>query len=116
MQNDELNDVINSVFKAIQNQFGNRIKDIEIVNVVDVPSYWAFNINFIAYNYFFVVFTYDLGSIGFSLILNQKHPVSLLNSSDWYSNIDFDKYFQMVQDNLESRIPDKYLKAYGWKN
>lgn len=114
MRQDELVNIKRSIGKAIKEKFGEKIKGIEIFDVVNEPSHQAFKIRFIAYEYFVVVFNYELDIIGFSIELNEGRYVSLLNRHDCYSDISFDKYLEIVQENLELRIPDKYLKAHGW--
>ena len=115
MQHDEFNDIRKNIGRAIKDKFGNKIKGIEIFDVVDEPSHWSFKIRFVAYDYFVVVFNYELDIIGFSLEFNEGRYVSLLNGHNCYTDINFDKYLETVQNNLELRIPDKYLIAYGWK-
>lgn len=114
MQYDEFNDIKKNIGRAIKDKFGTKIKGIEIFDVVDEPSHWAFKIRFVAYEYFVVVFNYELDIIGFSLELNEGRYVSILNSHNCYTDVDFDEYIEKVKDNLELRIPDKYLAAYGW--
>lgn len=114
MQHDEFNDIKKKIGRAIKDKFGNKIKGIEIFDVVDEPSHWSFKIRFVAYEYFVVVFIYELDIIGFSLELNEGRYVSILNSHNCYTDINFDEYLEKVQDNLELRIPDKFLKAHNW--
>ena len=114
MQHDEFNNLKRNIGKNIKEKFGNKIKGIEIYDVVDESSRWSFKIRFVAYEYFIVVFNYELDIIGFSLEFNNERYISLLNSHDCYSDTNFDEYLERVQRNLELRIPDKYLKSHGW--
>lgn len=115
MQQDEFMNIRREVGKTIKEEFGDRIKGIEIFDVVNEPSHWAFKIRFVAYDYFVVVFNYELDIIGFSIEVNGGRYISLLSGHNCYSNTDFRKHLQGVQENLELRIPDKFLKANGWK-
>ncbi|MFL0251967.1 hypothetical protein ACJDT4_16225 [Clostridium neuense] len=40
---------------------------------------------------------------------------ALKNSQKWYEKADFDIFCKELQQQLELRIPDKFLEAYGWK-
>lgn len=114
MHQDEFMNIKREVGIAIREKFGDKIGGIEIFDVVNEPSHWAFRIRFIAYDYFVVVFNYELDIIGFSIEINEERYISVLSGHNCYSEIDFEKYLQEVQKSLELRIPDKYLKAKGW--
>lgn len=114
MQQDEFMNIKKEVGKAIKEKFGDKIGGIEIFDVVNEPSHWAFKIRFIAYDYFVVVFNYELDIIGFSIEVNGERYIRLLSGHYCYSEIDFGKYLQEIQESLELRIPDKFLKAKGW--
>lgn len=98
----------------LRNMLGNRVEDFVILNVVDNPNYREFNIEFKAYDYYMVLFSYDKGRIGCSIECG-KHYIPLKNSQQWYSDANFDTFFQELKNELELRIPDKYLEANGWK-
>ena len=66
-------------------------------------------------NYFSVVFSYELDIIGFSIEVGNGKLLSVINEHNCYSNMDMDSYLQNVIEELELRIPDKYLKIHGWK-
>lgn len=44
---------------------------------------------------------------------NKKIP--LKNSRKWYDKADMNTFFKELQEQLELRIPDKFLKYNGWK-
>jgi hypothetical protein len=46
-------------------------------------------------------------------ILTGGYPILVGTPREW-DTIDFDKFFFLFQDELELRIPDKYLKAKGY--
>ena len=93
----------------------NKIGSCEINNVVDDSNHRAFTINFQAYNYFIVLFNYNRGRIGCSIQYGERTLIRLENSQKWYEEADFDVFCKKLQEQLELRIPDKFLEANGWK-
>ena len=73
----------------------------------------VFKIGFFAYDYFYIVFTYELDIIGFSIEVGNGRLVSVMNTHNCYSNTDMDAYIQRIVEELELRIPDKYLQTHG---
>ncbi|SHK70262.1 hypothetical protein SAMN02745136_03153 [Anaerocolumna jejuensis DSM 15929] len=113
----QLNDTLKmamNVSDKFREKLGNKFDYSEISDVVDDSSHRAFKIRFTAYNYFIVLFNYDLDRIGCSLEYGEYH-ISLSNSQKWYSDADLDVFCNELMDELELRIPDKFLEAHGWK-
>ncbi len=52
--------------------------------------------------------------IGFSIEVGNGKLIRIINEHECYSDIDMDSYLRKVIEELELRIPDKYLKAHGW--
>ena len=100
--------------KKIKKIFGNKIRGIEYYDVVEEAGHWSFKIGFFAYDYFYVVFTYELDIIGFSIEIGNGRLVSIMNTHNCYSNTDMEAYIQRIVEELELRIPDKYLQTRGW--
>ena len=103
--------------EKIKSVFGDRITEHKIVDVVEYPQYRAFRLEFIAYDYFFMLFNYDRGFCGFTISIGDRFGASLNkgNKPTFYSEIrDWDKYLKELMIEVESRIPDKFLKAKGW--
>lgn len=98
----------------LEEHFGNKINNYVIENLVEVVSHHQFSVKFKAYNYFNVSFDYENGLCGFS-IGSDKNFIRINLSTEWWNKIDMSKYLQELQDELELRIPDKYLIAKGWK-
>lgn len=71
-------------------------------------------IRFIAYDYFVVLFNYELDIIGFSIEIGNGKLIRITNEQECYSDVDMDSYLRKVIEELELRILDKYLKAHGW--
>lgn len=114
MQQNDFNDIRIDVDKRIKKIFGDKIRSIEFYDIVEEQGHWAFKIGFFAYDYYYIVFTYELDIIGFSIEVGNGRLVSVMNTHDCYSNTDMDAYIQEVAKELELRIPDKYLQTHGW--
>ena len=104
-----------SVKEYLEKNFGDKIESFKIKNVVDDRNYRSFSINFKAYDYFVVLFNYDRGRIGCSIQYGEKTFIGLKNSQKWYEKANFDIFCKELQEQLELRIPDKFLEANGWK-
>ena len=61
MQQNNFNDIRIDTGKKIKKIFGNKIRSIEFYDVVEETGYWSFKIGFFAYDYFYIVFTYEKG-------------------------------------------------------
>lgn len=113
----ELNEVqlmavnISKVLKTILND---RISSNKIYDLVDEPNHHSFKIGFTAYNYFYVVFQYNLDIIGCYIEAGNNICIPLITDKNCYSDTVIEDYISKIKDELELRIPDKYLKAKGW--
>lgn len=103
------------VTNYLEKNLGNKIQDCSIFNVIDDRNYRAFSIRFKAYDYFIVLFNYDKGVIGCSIQYGENSFIGLENSQKWYEKADFDVFSKELQEQLELRIPNKFLEANGWK-
>ena len=103
------------ISKKIAQKFGNKISSRQIYDVVDEASHRAFKISFIAYDYFVVLFNYELDIIGFSIEVGAAKYISLSKNHNCYSGVNMDSYLEEIKNELELRIPDKFLEARGWK-
>ncbi|WP_017472972.1 hypothetical protein [Amphibacillus jilinensis] len=97
----------------IKGHFDNKIGDFTIYNITEEP-YEIFNITFDAYHYHIVNFSYNRGSIGCGLSQG-KYDIELKTSQEWYDKADMDVFCKELQEQLELRIPNKFLEHYGWK-
>ena len=113
----ELNEVqlmavnISKVLKTILND---RISSTKIYDLVDEPNHHSFKIGFIAYNFFYVVFKYDLDIIDCYIEYGNSICIPLIVNKNCYSDTVIEDYISRIKEELELRIPDKYLKAKGW--
>lgn len=114
MQQNNFNDIRIDTGKKIKKIFGNKIRGIEYYDVVEEAGHWSFKIGFFAYDYFYVVFTYELDVIGFSIEVGNGRLISVMNTHNCYSNTDMEAYIRRIVEELELRIPDKYLQTHGW--
>ncbi|WP_027084144.1 hypothetical protein [Cohnella panacarvi] len=47
--------------------------------------------------------------------INGEYGISIESSEKWFDEADFDKFFKDIQEQIELRIPDKFLEYHGWK-
>lgn len=66
------------------------------------------------YDYYNVILNYDRGRFGCHIMCGNK-KIPLKNSRKWYDKADMNTFFKELQEQLELRIPDKFLKYNGWK-
>lgn len=63
---------------------------------------------------FYVVFQYNLDIIGCYIEAGNNICIPLITDKNCYSDTVIEDYISKIKDELELRIPDKYLKAKGW--
>lgn len=115
MQLNDTHKMAINVSDYLEKNLAGKIGSCDIFNVVDDRNYRAFSIRFKAYDYFMILFNYDRGVIGCSIQYGEKTFIGLENSQKWYEKTDFDVFCKELQEQLELRIPDKFLEANGWK-
>lgn len=113
MQLNETEQMASDFCDKVANKFGKRVNDFAILDVIDDPNHRTFSVEFEAYNYFIIRMNYERGSFG-CCIITGKYGITLHNSQEWYDTADFNVFFRELQEQLELRIPDKFLKANGW--
>lgn len=99
--------------EMVRAKFGDKVTNFCILDVIDDPNHRAFSVEFEAYNYFPIRMNYEKGRFGCCIIIGAR-GISLENSQKWWDETDFDVFLQELQDEIESRIPDKFLKSRGW--
>ena len=101
--------------RMIRTYFDHKMDSSSIYDVVEEANYHAFKINFKSYDYFTIEFDYENDMCEFFIVLTKEVKLSLTKEPAVYSQIsDWDKYLKGVMDEIELRIPDKFLKAKGW--
>ncbi|MGX4670432.1 hypothetical protein JNUCC74_14765 [Cerasibacillus sp. JNUCC 74] len=112
MQNSEV--LEDKIMKEIKNYFKDKItSSFNVITRTDKP-YTMFSFSFIAYDYFNVIFNYDRGRFGCHLFIGDKR-IPLKNTQKWYDKADMQVFYQELEQQLELRIPDKFLEYNGWK-
>lgn len=101
--------------KQIRKVFGERVDTITGYDYVDKTSHQTFKLDFGVYDYFAIEFDYENDLCEFFIVLSKEVKLSLTKEPAVYSKIiDWDSYLKVIKDELELRIPDKFLKAKGW--
>lgn len=101
------------IIEYLDSYFEDRLENYSVYNITDEP-YTMFSISFKAYNYFIVVLNYDRGSFGCA-IDGGSAGISLKNSQKWRDTADMDIFLRELEQQIELRIPDKFLEFYGRK-
>ena len=114
MQLNEMDKKAMSLCDKIEENFEERVENLSIYDVVDVPNHHMFKLNFAAYDYFWIQFNYENGLCGFSLVFNDQFGTSLGKRLAYSEITDWDSYLKDIMEEIELRIPDKFLKAKGW--
>ena len=116
MQLNETETMAVQTSRIIRNVFGDRMDGSGIYDVIDEPNHHTFKLKFRVYNFAGVKFQYenDFFEIHLFLNINKEKVISKPNSH--YSEIsDWDSYLKEIMLEIESYIPEKYLKAKGWR-
>lgn len=113
----QLNDTHKMAIKfneMIRGKFKDKVDNFCILDVIDNANHRAFSVEFEAYSYFPIRMNYDKGRFGCCIVFGNKGIV-LENSQKWWEEADFDAFLNGLQQEIELRIPDKFLEAKGWK-
>lgn len=113
MQNNSCETIIDDLIENLESYFDEKVEDFVILDKTNVP-YVMFNIRFTMYKYFNVILNYDRGAYGCAII-NGDLGIDLENSQQWYDTADMDVFLQELEQQIELRIPDKFLEYHGWK-
>lgn len=99
--------------KMTREKLEGRVEGFCILDVFDDENNRAFSVEFVAYDYFQIKLNYDKGRFGCCIVYGEK-TIELKNSQKWWDEADFDVFFRELKEELELRIPDKFLKTRGW--
>lgn len=116
MQTNSMLEQARETRKKIRGVFRERVDTIAGYDFVDEPNHHTFKLDFLVYDFAGVRFIYenDLFEIHLLLNLNKEKVISKPNSH--YSEIsDWDSYLKEIILEIESYIPEKFLKAKGWR-
>ena len=101
--------------RMIRTYFDHKVDSSGIYDVVEEDNHRAFKIDFRAYDYFTIEFDYENDLCEFFIVLTKEVKLYLTKEPAVYSQItDWAEYLKGIKDELELRIPDKFLKAKGW--
>ena len=115
METNKMLELAREIRKKIRGVFGERVDTITGYDYVDEISHQTFKLDFEAYDYFTIEFDYENDLCEFFIVLSKEVKLSLTKEPAVYSQItDWDSYLKGIKDELELRIPDKFLKAKGW--
>ena len=96
--------------------FAKRIGTWCMYDIVDEPNRHTFKLDFLIYNFAGVKFQYENDFFEIYLFLNGEEGLFLSKPNSRYSKIsDWDAYLKEIIAKIESYIPEKYLKAKGWR-
>ena len=115
MQTNSMLEQARETRKKIRGVFRERVDTIAGYDFVDEPNHHTFKLDFLVYDFAGVRFIYenDLFEIHLLLNLNKEKVISKPNSH--YSEIsDWDSYLKEIILEIESYIPEKFLKDKGW--
>lgn len=113
MELNKTGDMAKKVVEELKKHMKTKIENIRIEDVVEDRNHRLFSIRFQAYNYFLIFIHYDRGRIGYNIQYGENTFVGLKNSQKWYEKVDFDIFCKELQEDLELRIPNKFLEAYS---
>jgi|SRR5690625_1140465 len=114
LQHNSYQEITTYLKRKLIDHFQNKIgTTFSIFNQTDEP-YTMFNMQFTMYNYFNILLNYDRGAFG-CVIINGNYGIGIDSSQKWYDTADIDIFLQELQQQIELRIPDKFLEYYGWK-
>ena len=106
---DEFFDIVKRVFK-------DKVDDIVFYEIIDEPNHHTFKLKFRVYNFAGVKFQYENDLFEIYLFLNGEEGLLLSKPNSYYSEIiDWDSYLEEIIAKIESYIPEKYLRAKGWR-
>ena len=105
----DFSDIVEIVFK-------DNINGIVIYDVIDEPNHHTFKLKFRVYNFAGVKFQYENDFFEIYVFFNGDEGLLLSKENSRYSEIsDWDSYLKEIMTKIESYIPEKYLKAKGWR-
>lgn len=113
MENNTAKEMANNFIDMLRDKFGEKVTDFVIYNSYDGERGTIFSIRFEAYKYFILIMNYDRGRFGCSISYGTE-GILLESSQKWYDTANFENYFKDLKEQIELRIPDKFLKANGW--
>ena len=101
--------------KKIRGVFRERVDTIAGYDFVDESNRHTFKLDFLVYGFAGVRFIYENDLFEIHILLNLNKEKVISKPISHYSEIsDWDSYLKEIMLEIESHIPEKYLKAKGW--
>ena len=116
MEKNDMLELARETRKKIREVFTDKVDTITAYDINDEPNRHTFKLNFRVYNFAGVKFQYENDFFEIYLFLNGEEGLLLSKPNSRYSEIsDWDAYLKEIMVKIESYIPEKYLKAKGWR-
>ena len=115
MEKNDMLELARETRKKIRKVFTDKVDTISAYDIDD-PNHHTFKLRFCVYNFAGVKFQYENDIFEIYLFLNGEEGLLLSKPNSRYSEIsDWDAYLKEIMAKIESYIPEKYLKAKGWR-
>lgn len=97
--------------KEIEHYFGNAVHSFQISELNADVNHLYFNMEFVAFDYFWVGIVYDRGRLN-PYIIQGEHRLFLTHKGKiwWDDNLNLPLFVRFMFYNLYTRIPKRYLK------
>ena len=116
MQTNNMLELARETRKKIRKVFTDKVDTITAYDIVDEPNHHTFKLKFRVYNFAGVKFQYENDLFEIYVFFNGEEGLLLSKENSRYSEIsDWDNYLKEIIAKIESYIPEKYLKAKGWR-
>ena len=116
MQTNNMLELARETRKKIRKVFTDKVDTITAYDIVDEPNHHTFKLKFRVYNFAGVKFQYENDLFEIYVFFNGDEGLLLSKENSHYSEIsDWDSYLKEIMTKIESYIPEKYLKAKGWR-
>lgn len=116
MEKNDMLELARETRKKIREVFTDKVDTITAYDINDEPNRHTFKLNFRVYNFAGVKFQYENDFFEIYLFLNGEEGLLLSKPNGRYSETsDWDTYLKEIMVKIELYIPEKYLKAKGWR-
>ena len=116
MEKNDMLELARETRKKIREVFTDKVDTITAYDINDEPNRHTFKLNSHVYNFAGVKFQYENDIFEIYLFLNGEEGLLLSKPNSRYSEIsDWDAYLKEIMAKIEFYIPEKFLKAKGWR-
>jgi len=102
------------IIKSFEEKLGNAVEKFKISDLTDDShpiQYWGGTIKFKIYNFYIIRIEFKPGRL--DAYIPNGHSVNNIEISNY--DMDWDKLVEEVKEEVQLRIPEKYLIAKGYK-